>query len=316
MISLRPMYVAAGLLLGWLAWRSLRTQPRRALFWGLLCLAFLVGDWVPDAVMGGGVVLLAVLGSCGSAEPRAESRSAESVMARQTRAAQLRGRLLVPAVLIPAVTLLSLLALRPLRVGGVPLFAESSLTLSCLGIGCGCALLAALRLTQQRLPLALDEGGRLLDAIGWAAMMPLLLATLGGVFTTAGVGGAIAEALRSLLPLHNRIVAATSYGLGMALLTAIMGNAFAAFPILTAGIGAPILVQVHHAEPASMAALGMLSGYCGTLLTPMAANFNLVPAALLGLRDPHAVIRAQAPTAFLLLAVNLILLNLLPFRMQ
>ena len=37
----------------------------------------------------------------------------------------------------------------------------------------------------------------------------------------------------------------------------------------------------------------MLTGYCGTLMTPMAANFNIVPAALLELDDPYAVIRAQ-----------------------
>ena len=43
-----------------------------------------------------------------------------------------------------------------------------------------------------------------------------------------------------------------------------------------------------------MAAVGMLSGYCGTLMTPMAANYNIVPVALLELPDQHAVIKAQA----------------------
>lgn len=37
----------------------------------------------------------------------------------------------------------------------------------------------------------------------------------------------------------------------------------------------------------------MLSGYCGTLMTPMAANFNIVLASLLEI-DKNAVIRAQA----------------------
>ena len=32
-------------------------------------------------------------------------------------------------------------------------------------------------------------------------------------------------------------------------------------------------------------AIGMLAGFCGTLMTPMAANFNIVPAALLELKD-------------------------------
>ena len=55
------------------------------------------------------------------------------------------------------------------------------------------------------------------------------------------------------------------------------------------------------ANPAVMAAIGMFSGYCGTLMTPMAANFNIVPAALLELEDKNAVIRAQVPTALAIL---------------
>ena len=58
----------------------------------------------------------------------------------------------------------------------------------------------------------------------------------------------------------------------------------------------------------------MLSGFCGTLTTPMAANFNLVPAALLGLQDRYAVIKAQIPTALLLLLVNTVLMYALVFR--
>ncbi|MDE1962190.1 MAG: DUF979 family protein, partial [Xanthomonadaceae bacterium] len=102
--------------------------------------------------------------------------------------------------------------------------------------------------------------------------------------------------------------AVAAYCLGMALLTVCMGNAFAAFAVITGGIGIPLIVQQHHGNPAIMGAIGMLSGYCGTLLTPMAANFNVVPAALLELRDPNGVIRAQWPTALWLLAINLILI--------
>jgi uncharacterized membrane protein len=57
----------------------------------------------------------------------------------------------------------------------------------------------------------------------------------------------------------------------------------------------------------------MFSGYCGTLLTPMAANFNMVPVALLELPDKNAVIKVQVPTAVTLLFVNIFLLNWLMF---
>jgi uncharacterized membrane protein len=94
----------------------------------------------------------------------------------------------------------------------------------------------------------------------------------------------------------------------------VMGNGFAAFPVMTAAIGLPLVVYRFGGDPAIVAALGMLSGFCGTLLTPMAANFNIVPVALLGLKDRNAVIKAQAPTAVLLLVVNTLLMYVLAFR--
>jgi uncharacterized membrane protein len=109
-------------------------------------------------------------------------------------------------------------------------------------------------------------------------------------------------------------VAVAVYVIGMALFTVVMGNGFAAFPVMTGGVGVPMLLGMYHGNPAVMAAIGMMSGYCGTLLTPMAANFNIVPAALLELPDRNAVIRAQVPTALTLLLVNVFLLNFLMFR--
>src|SRR3546814_16991705 len=73
----------------------------------------------------------------------------------------------------------------------------------------------------------------------------------------------------------------------MALVTRIMGNAFAAFPVMTAAIGLPILIKGYGGDPAIVCAIGMLAGFCGTLMTPMAANFNIVPAALLELKDQN-----------------------------
>jgi len=103
-------------------------------------------------------------------------------------------------------------------------------------------------------------------------------------------------------------VAVLAYAGGMAGFTAMMGNAFAAFPVMTLGVGLPFIVQAHGGNPAVMGALGMLCGYCGTLLTPMAANFNLVPVRLLELRDDFAVIRAQVPFALALWGFNTALL--------
>jgi uncharacterized membrane protein len=134
------------------------------------------------------------------------------------------------------------------------------------------------------------------------------------VFALAGVGKAVGTVATSAIPLDQPFEAVATYCIGMALFTAIMGNAFAAFPVMTAAIGLPLIVHKFHGDPAIMGAIGMLAGYCGTLVTPMAANFNIVPAALLELPDRNGVIKAQIPTAIPLLLGNIILMYVLVFR--
>lgn len=134
---------------------------------------------------------------------------------------------------------------------------------------------------------------------------------LGLLFNEAGVGTAVAHVTTTYINLDFKLVAVMVYVLGMALFTVIMGNGFAAFPVMTGGVGVPVLVGIYGGNPAVMAAIGMFSGYCGTLMTPMAANFNIVPAALLELPDKNAVIKAQLPTALMMLVVNIVLLYLL-----
>ena len=304
MIRLQHIYLLAGLFLAWTSFTGFRRGRLAAgAFWALLAVAFLAGDHLPPAMAGGGVLVLALLAWAGLGKPGPETREPR----------RLGGILLVPALCIPAFTLFGVLVLRPLQVHGRPFLEPASATLVSLGLACAGALAAALVLTRRGPAEAATEGSRLLGAIGWAALLPLLLATLGSVFSTCGVGEAVAGVVRAAVPVDSRLVAVLAYGLGMAVLTMIMGNAFAAFPVMTAGVGLPLLIRLHGAHPAVLGALGMLTGYCGTLLTPMAANFNIVPAALLELSDPNAVIKAQVPTALALLCVNLGLMYFLAF---
>ena len=103
------------------------------------------------------------------------------------------------------------------------------------------------------------------------------------------------------------------YVFGMVIFTMIMGNAFAAFTVITAGIGVPFVIS-QGGNPAVIGVLGMTAGYCGTLMTPMAANFNIVPCAVLETKDPKwAVIKAQLPMALMMIAVHIVLMLLLGF---
>jgi uncharacterized membrane protein len=175
-------------------------------------------------------------------------------------------------------------------------------------------LFLARTLLKQPVLAAFQEGRKLMDLLGWASLLPQMLASLGAVFAIAGVGQAVGGLAAQAIPGDSRFAAVTAYTVGMAAFTAIMGNGYAAFPVMTAGIGLPLIVTKFGGDPAIMTAIGMVSGFCGTLTTPMAANFNIVPAALLGLNDRYAVIKAQLPTAFLLLAANTVLMYALVFR--
>ena len=155
-----------------------------------------------------------------------------------------------------------------------------------------------------------QEGRRLIDAIGWAAVLPQMLASLGVLFAAAGVGDAIGSLTRMVIPEGSVFLTVAVFGLGMAVFTMVMGNAFAAFPVMAAAISV-LLIQGYNGDPAVVGAIGMLAGFCGTL---MASNFNLVPAALLELKDQYGVIRARVATALPLLLVNILLIYWLAFR--
>lgn len=289
-------------------------------FWVVLAALFACGDAVvraraagllwPSQAAGAGVLLVAMLApAVGRRHP---AQVAASI--RESSAARLGHRLFIPALLIPLVTVLVTVLGGYLWLAGRQVFAPAHRTLLGLTLASILAVIAALRLGRIPARAAMTEGRRLLDTLGWAALLPLVLASLGAVFTASGVGREIAHVTELLIPVDSRLACLLAYGLGMVLFTVIMGNAFAAFPVLTAGIGLPLLVHHHGANPAIVGSLGMLCGYCGTLLTPMAANFNIVPVKLLELDDNWAVIRAQVPTALVLLAFNLLIMYVLVFR--
>jgi uncharacterized membrane protein len=199
-------------------------------------------------------------------------------------------------------------------VGGSPLVDPKQLTLVSLGLGVVVALAVAMLWLRPPPLVPLQEGRKLMDAVGWAGVLPQMLAALGAVFALAGVGDVIGGFASAWIPAGHLALAVAAYALGMALFTMVMGNAFAAFPVMTAAIGLPLLIRQYGGDPAIVSAIGMLAGFCGTLMTPMAANFNVVPAALLELRNRNGVIREQIGTAIPLLFVNASLIYLLAFR--
>ena len=313
-ISIQYLYWLAGVILAITAFMTAtdRTNPKRwttGLFWGLFAVAFLVGEKLPPVWVGIGVIVMALIaGSGGVGFGQHENLNDR---ARRESAGRLKNKLFIPALAIPLVTVIGAVLLKNIKFGDVFLLDPANSTFVSLGIGSLVALGLACWLTRDTPVQAMRESRRLTEALGWALVLPQMLAMLGLVFNDAGVGKAVAHLATAYINLDFRLVAVMVYVLGMALFTIVMGNGFAAFPVMTGGIGVPVLVGMYGANPAVMAAIGMFSGYCGTLMTPMAANYNLIPAALLELPDKYAVIKAQIPTALAMLVANILLLYFL-----
>ncbi|KPH64331.1 hypothetical protein AMS58_03560 [Pseudoalteromonas porphyrae] len=324
-ITIENIYLLIGIIVMFLVVRTLqdKNHPKRlttALFWFLFGSSFLFGD-LSIAILGGAttyllvgvsVILIALLAgfnlvSMGSYKPLTERQQTES-------ASRLGNKLFIPALMIPVITVLLTVSFDGVAIGDYYLLDQRHLTLASLTAACIFALLIGWKITGGNPVEAITESRRLVDSIGWAAILPQMLAMLGGVFIVAQTGDSIKELVTLFIAPENRFMLVVLYCVGMALFTMIMGNAFAAFPVMTAGIAMPFLIEGHGANPAPLVAIGMYSGYCGTLMTPMAANFNIIPAALLDLKDKYHVIKVQIPTALTLLTVNIILMYMVIFN--
>lgn len=313
-ISITYLYWLAGGLLASTSGMILcdRQHPRRwtsALFWGLLAVIFLIGERLPTVLVGVMLIAMSLLAGLGGLSRGTTKRLEEKE--RRASAQRLGNKLFIPALIIPIGTMLGTVVLNTVKIGGLALLDPKNVALAALGVSCVVAVATACWLTRDTAVQATREAHELTESLGWALVLPQMLAMLGFVFADAGVGKAVAHLTTSYINTDFRLVAVIVYLGGMAIFTIIMGGAFASFPVMTAGVGIPVLVGVYHGNPATVVAIGMFSGYCGTLMTPMAAHFNIVPVALLDLPDKNAVIKAQAPTGLLLLVTNILLLYFL-----
>ncbi len=308
MITYEWLYILAGIFFAiWAVLSALdRSNGKRwgnAAFWGLLAVSFLFGShFTPllNGVLVLALVAIAGVGGLGRSDPPT------TTLEERLKLAELKGnRLFVPALIVPFVAVAGTLAYNYTPLSGTGLFEPRRETLLLFAIGVLFALAAGIAWLRPPALAPMEEGRRLLDSIGWAAILPQMLAALGAVFAVAGVGDIIGSLAGQVIPEGSVLLTVIVFCLGMAIFTMIMGNAFAAFPVMAAAIGIPLLVQDYGGNPAVIGAVGMLAGFCGTLLTPMAANFNIVPAALLELDDQNGVIKQQVWTAIPLWVCNI-----------
>ena len=312
MITYEWLYILAGIFFA--AWSLLSLRNGligNAAFWGLLAASFFFGSHLSD--FANGVLVLAMVAIAGIGGLKRSDPDTTTPDERAAFARRLGNKLFAPALIVPLTAVAGTLLYNYTPLSETGLFEERRETLLLFGIGVVAALIVAVVWLRPPLLAPIEEGRRLLDSIGWAAILPQMLAALGAVFALAGVGDIIGGIAGQVIPEGSVFLTVVIFALGMALFTMIMGNAFAAFPVMAAAIGIPLLVETYDGNPAVIGAVGMLAGFCGTLLTPMAANFNIVPAALLELKDQNAVIRQQVGTAIPLWVCNVAIIYIAGF---
>jgi len=268
------------------------------LFWLIYGLSFIFGAILPDWFVGVMVLLMTLIAACGLMGSGSYGYSEEKF--RIASAKKLKNSMFIPAIIIPVVTVLW------------SKMTDSSALIG-LGISAVLALIVAIIITKGTVQQSVHEGRRLIDTIGWAAILSQFLAALGYLFGEAGVGETVSHIVKEIIPNNNLFAYVMCYTFGMALFTIIMGNAFAAFAVITTGIAIPLLIIEQSGNPIIIGVIGMLSGYCGTLMTPMAANFNIVPAALLALKNKNQIIFLQLTPGLLMLTINTFLIYFLAF---
>lgn len=295
-VGLSVVWIIVGMIAIYAGIKNLldKENPSRigtAVFWcsfGIVC-AF--GDWLPAKVSGILVIIMCMPPIFKRVKVGKVNAPEKSHTEKQYK--KIGMKIFVPALTVAVFSLV------------FALFTNIS---SMIGITIGTfvavIILMAYSPKENKPQVFMQDSERFLSLMGPLCMLPQLLGCLGGIFTQAGVGEVIANLVEKVVPKGNMNVGIIVFAIGMALFTMIMGNAFAAITVMTVGIGGPFVLS-YGADPVTIGMLALTCGYCGTLCTPMAANFNIVPVAILNMKDRWGVIKNQVLVAVIMLTVQI-----------
>ena len=269
------------------------------IFWAVLGVVIALGRWLPALVSGILVVVMCLPAIFKKVKKGAVSAATKA----ETEAAyeKIGMKIFAPTLSIGVMAVIC--AITGLGIG--------LSALNGVAIGVLVSVILLMIMNKENKPSTfLNDSERMLSTVGPLSMLPMLLACLGTVFTKAGVGDVISDLVSHIIPEGNVNAGIVVYAIGMMLFTMIMGNAYAAITVMTVGIGYPF-VLAHGANPVVIGMLALTCGFCGTLCTPMAANFNTVPVALLDMKKPMGVIKNQVPVAIIMLVVQIVIMIML-----
>ena len=294
-VMLDVVWIIVGLIAFYAGIKNLldKENPSRigtAIFWCSFGVVTALGSWLPPKVSGALVIVMCMPAIFKKVKVgRVNAPTKEYTKAQYSKIGM---KIFVPALTVAVMSLF---------------FALFSNVSSMVGITIGVAISMVLLMVYSRdnkPKVFLDDSERFLSLMGPLCMLPQLLGCLGGVFTAAGVGDVVASLVGNVVPEGNVNLGIVVYAIGMMLFTMIMGNAYAAITVMTVGIGGPF-VLAYGANPVVIGMLALTCGFCGTLCTPMAANFNIVPVAILDMKDRWGVIKNQVLVAIIMITIQI-----------
>lgn len=269
------------------------------IFWAVLGVVIALGRWLPSLVSG----ILVVVMCLPAIFKKVKKGAVNAATKAETEAAYEK---IGMKIFAPTLSIGVMAVICAITGMGIGLSA-----LNGVAIGVLVSIILLMIMNKENKPSTfLNDSERMLSTVGPLSMLPMLLACLGTVFTKAGVGDVISDIVSHIIPEGNVNAGIVVYAIGMMLFTMIMGNAYAAITVMTVGIGYPF-VLAHGANPVVIGMLALTCGFCGTLCTPMAANFNTVPVALLDMKKPMGVIKNQVPVAIIMLVVQIVMMIML-----
>ncbi len=199
-VLLFVIYAIIGLICVSLAVSALRTKGQQArvgtaLFWSLLGIIFILGDYIPANIVGVLIIVMAILSATKQVKLVSFNTTTEEF--KKESAAKIGNKLFIPALVL---AILAFVIAQFTNLGSY-----NAIGLS--GIG---ALIVILLISKSSIGEANSEATRLLSQVGPTAILPQILAALGTLFTIAGVGEVIAGGVSQVDSYREHLVRGNS----------------------------------------------------------------------------------------------------------
>lgn len=173
-----------------------KTRIGTALFWGIVSAIFIFGKIIPPVIVGSLVIVIALLSAFKQINI-GTLKQLDSTFT-QLKAEKLGIKIFIPSLAIALIAML------------IATFTDLSGTVA-IGISSTLAVILTFVLTKATPVQYLEDSNRMFQSVGVFSILPQLLASLGALFTAAGVGDVISNMISGVIPQGNPLAGVIAY---------------------------------------------------------------------------------------------------------